>query len=133
MICIRCNKPSNDRDRCSVCGTNLKPLETQQRRGWVAFGAGAFLVVLIAGLWIWVDKIFVASGAPARDPAAAAFIGRINVVFGLVLVAGFLGAANGWIMARSGLRNYPLMVGMLVVFVGALILGFMASNGYQPH
>ena len=133
MVCVRCNKLRSDGDRCSVCDMPLKPIASQQRRGWIAFGAGVFLVVLIAGLWIWVDRLFIASGAPARDPAAAQFIARINVVFGLVLVAGLLGAANGWIMARSGLRNFPLMVGMLVVFVGALILGFMASNGYQPH
>lgn len=133
MICTRCNKISSDAGRCPTCGTPLKPLASLQRRGWVAFGAGAFLSILIVALWIWVDVIFTASGAPRSDPEAARFLGRLNVTFGLVFVAGMLGAVNGWMMARSGLRNLPLMLGMVIVFVAALCVGFTASNGYQPQ
>jgi hypothetical protein len=133
MICARCNKASDEHDRCSTCGTPLKTLASQQRRGWLAFGAGAFLAIFIAAIGTWVDRLFTASGAPQRDAAAAQFLGRLNVVFALVVIAGLLGCANGWLMVRSGRRNFPLMLGMVAVFAAALFLGFTASNGYHPQ
>lgn len=133
MICPRCNKLSYEADRCPVCGAGLKSLASQQRRGWVAFGAGAFLAIFMAGVWIWIDRLFAANGIAQRDPAAAQFLGRINVACALVVLSGLLGVGNGWVMARSGRRHYPLMVAMLVVFVAALFVGFTASNGYQPQ
>ncbi len=133
MICPRCNKGTTDTERCSICGTRLKSLASQQRRGWVALGAGAFLALFMGGIWIWIDRLFAANGMALRDPAAAQFLGRINVACALVVLSGLLGTANGWIMARSGRRNFTLMVAMLLVFIAALFVGFTASNAYQPQ
>lgn len=133
MICPRCNKRRNDAGRCSTCGTQLKTLASQQRRGWIALGAGAFLALFMAGIWVWIDRLFAGNGIALRDPAAAQFLARMNVVCALVVLSGLFGVASGWVMARTGRRNYPLMVAMLLVFVAALFLGFTASNGYQPQ
>ncbi|MGC1379712.1 MAG: hypothetical protein WA814_01670 [Candidatus Baltobacteraceae bacterium] len=132
MICTRCNQLSNETDRCSKCGTKLTTLESAQRRGWWAFGAGVFLVVFMGGVWIWVDRLLVASGALERDPGTAAFLGKMNVAFALVVLAGVLGTINGWMQAHSGRRNYVLILGLVVAFVAALFIAGSASNAYHP-
>jgi hypothetical protein len=131
MICTRCNKLSTDADRCSKCNTRLKTLKSQQRRGWVALGAGGFLVVFMAAIAIWVDRLFAAQGMAQGDVAAAQFLGRINVAFALVIVAGILGIVNGWLMAHSGRRNLWLVVALVIAFVSALFIAGSASGGYH--
>ena len=78
-----------------------------KQRGWLALGAGAFLAVFMAAIWIWVDRIFAAQGIVQRDAAAAQFLGRLNVAFALVVVAGALGVVNGWNMAHTGRLTAP--------------------------
>lgn len=97
-----------------------------KRRGWVAFGAGLFLVLFAAAIWFWVDRLLGANGA--QDPAAAQLAGRLNVAFGLLVVSGVLGTINGWIMAHTGRRNTALIVAMVLVFVSALFIAYNASN-----
>jgi hypothetical protein len=98
---------------------------SQQRRGWVAFGAGAFLVVLMGAIWIWVDQLLFAQG----DVAAAQLAGRLNVAFALIVIAGVLGAINGWITAHSGRTVRILVFGAVVLFIGALAIAWRASSG----
>jgi len=106
------------------------PRMNPRLRGWIAFGAGVFLALFMASVWIWIDRVM-ASSAPA-DAATAAFLGKINVACALVVVSGVLGAINGWMMARTGRRNVPLMVGVLLAFVIALVVAWSASNAYRP-
>jgi hypothetical protein len=131
MICTRCNKLSSNRDTCSTCGAQLKTLHSQRLRGWFALGAGAFLALFMAAIWIAIDRSFAAQGVATRDAAAAQFLGRINVAFALIVVAGVLGIINGWSMARSGRRNLWLLVALLAVFVGALVIAGIASSSYR--
>ena len=107
----------------------MATLQSRQRRGWVAFGAGVFLVVLAAGIWIWVD-VLLAVGAQ-HDSAEATFLGKLNVAFGLIVVAGVLGTINGWSMAKSGRRNVALIFGMIVCFAAGLVVAVGAQNGVQ--
>jgi hypothetical protein len=132
MTCTRCNGLSSDAETCSKCGTRLKTLQSQQRRGWVALGAGVFLVVFMAAIWIWVDGLLAGNAPGQRDAATAQFEGRINVAFALVVVAGMLGTINGWLMVRTGLRNRMLIFGLIIVFVSALFVACSASSGYRP-
>jgi hypothetical protein len=133
MVCIRCNKPSNDSQKCATCGTPLRTLASQRRRGWVACGAGVVLVVLMGGVWLWIDRLFAANGGTAGSPGAAQFLGKLNIAFALIVVSGALGVANGWAMAQTGRRNMPLIFGMIVVFAAGLFLAVSASSGYQPN
>jgi MFS family permease len=133
MICTRCNKLSSDAEKCSTCGTRLKTLQSQQRRGWVAFGAGAFLVVFVGAIAIWVDRLLSTSGLLQRDAATAQFTGRLNVAFALLIVGGVLGVANGWLMAHFGRRNRVLIFVLVIVFVSALFVACSASNAYRAR
>lgn len=129
MICTRCNKLTTDVDKCSTCGTRLKTQQSQERRGWVALGAGGFLVVFVGAIWIWVDRLFAANGP--SDAATATFIGRLNVTFALLVIGGALGVVNGWLMAHSGRRNTVLTLGLVVFFISALFVACSATNGYR--
>ena len=129
MFCTRCNKTSDDAERCAKCGTRLKTLASQQRRGWVAFFAGVFLIVLALGIWIWVDRLLTGPSA-IQSPALPQFIGKLNVTFAMLLIAGVLGAVNGWMMIRTGRRNLALILLMLAFFVGSLFLAAGASSGF---
>lgn len=130
MICTRCNRPSNDAERCAKCGTRLKTFESQKSRGWLALGAALFLALFMGAIWIWIDRLFAANGV--SDPAALTYLGRINVAFALVVVSGILGTINGWMMAHSGRRNTPLIVALLACFIAALFIAGSASSSYHP-
>jgi hypothetical protein len=124
MFCPRCNKPSSDTDKCTTCGTRLKTLESSKRRGWVAFGAGVFLVVFVSAVGLWVDRLMAGQTAPG----VAGFTGRLNVVFVLIVLCGFLGMFNGWRQAHCGRTNRVIAFGILIVFAIALYLAYTASN-----
>ena len=127
MFCPRCNKPSSDTGKCTTCGTRLKTLESAKRRGWAAFGAGVFLVVFVSAVGIWVDRLMAGQTAPG----AAAFIGRLNVVFVLIVLCGALGTFNGWRQAHSGRTNRAIAFAILGVFAIALYLAYTASNAFN--
>jgi intracellular septation protein A len=105
-------------------------VRNQLRRGWVAFGAGVFLIVFMSAIWFYIDHAVTAGGA-LQDPEFVAFMGRINIACGLVVVAGILGAINGWIMAHSAKRTNWLIIAMIVVFGFALYLAYTASTVYH--
>jgi MFS family permease len=132
MICTRCNALRSGGDRCATCGARLQTLSRAKFRGRLALCAGAFLVIFMGSIWIWVDRLFATRGIAQNDPGAAQFLGKINVAFALVVVAGVLGIANGWVMARSGRRNLALIVGLVVAFAAAVFIAAGASNGYRP-
>jgi hypothetical protein len=104
-------------------------MQSAKLRGWLAFAAGAFLVLFIAAIWLWIDRQFAARDIVASDPAAARYLGKIHVAFALVVVAGVLGAINGWIMVRSGRRNLALVVALVVAFAAAVFVAAGASSG----
>lgn len=107
----------------------MATLQSQQRRGWISFGAGVFLIVLVTAIWIWVDILL--AGSAQRDAVEATFLGKLNVAFGLILVAGVLGTIQGWKMAKSGRRNVFLILAMVICFAAGLIVAVGASNGVQ--
>lgn len=109
----------------------MATLQSRQRRGWVAFGAGVFLIVLIIGIWIWVNLLL--AGGAQHDSAEATFLGKLNAAFGLILVAGILGTINGWGMAKTGRRNVALILFMVICFAAGLIVAVGASNGLHAQ
>jgi magnesium-transporting ATPase (P-type) len=123
FVCSRCNKVSGDLDKCATCGLRTQSLESAQRRGWVALGAGAFLILFVSAIWIWLERLL---AAQIGDAGATQLGARLNVAFALMILAGALGIANGWIMARSGLRNRPLIYGLVLLFAAALLVAYTA-------
>ncbi|HEY4433004.1 MAG TPA: hypothetical protein VGM99_01270 [Candidatus Cybelea sp.] len=128
MICARCNQLRSESDMCSTCGARLQSLDSAKRRGWVALSAGAFMVVFVGAAWLWVDRTMAAQGVSTPDVATAKFLGRIHISFALVVVAGLLGIANGWLMVQSGRRNRVLIFTLVAVFVAAVFFAASAST-----
>jgi predicted hotdog family 3-hydroxylacyl-ACP dehydratase len=104
-------------------------MQNQQRRGWISFGAGVFLMALVAGIWVWIDLLL--AGGARQNPAEATFLGKLNVAFALIFIAAVLGTINGWRMAKSGRRSIALIFAMVVAFIAGFIVAFGASNGFQ--
>jgi hypothetical protein len=50
------------------------------------------------------------------------------VAFALVILAGLLGIASGWLMARSGRRNRILIYTLVAVFAAAIFIAAGAST-----
>lgn len=128
MICSRCNEPRNNAGMCPACGTRLQSLGAAKRRGWIAATAGVLMIVFMSAVWFWVDRAMAAQAISAADVGTARFLGRIHVAFGLVILAGLLGIANGWLMAQSGRRNRISIVMLVVVFAAAVIVAASAST-----
>lgn len=105
----------------------MQTLEGRKRGGWVAFGAGIFLMVVIAAVWIWVDHLLAANGIAPGETAMAGYLGRLNVAFLLLVLAGALGVLNGWIMAHTGRPSRMVLIGLFVVFAAAVVLAVTAS------
>jgi MFS family permease len=83
----------------------------------------------MAAVWIWVDVLLAANGQSNAETAK--FLGRLNVAFALVVIAGVFGVINGWLTAHSGRRNNLLLIGLVVAFVSGLFVACSATSGYQ--
>ena len=130
MVCIRCNAPTGETERCATCGMPLKTLEHQRTRGWIAAGAGALMAMLMGAVWFWVNRIM-AANAPL-DAQTQAFLQKIDVAFALIVASGIFGTLNGALMVRTGRRNTLLVVALLASFVLAMYFAWSASSGYHP-
>jgi hypothetical protein len=128
MICLRCNQVRSGSDTCSTCRARLHSLDAAKRRGWVALSAGAFMVIFMGAIWIWVDRMMAAQGISAADVTTAKFLGRIHLAFALVILAGLLGIASGWLMAQTGRRNRILIYTLVAVFAAAVFIAAGAST-----
>ncbi len=107
-------------DNVVVVSRNLR------RRGWVAVGAGIFIVVMMIGLWI-----FLAGIAPSMDITpmqAAAFFGDLHVGFVLLAVCGILGIFNGMHMVRANRINPVLTIGALLIAGAAMYVLWSATK-----
>jgi MFS family permease len=110
---------------------DAKSVQGQRRRGWLALVAGTFIVLFGGGVWVWIDRLFAGNSAALADPAAMKLLGRLNVTFALIVVAGLLGMANGWLMARTGRRNKVLVWALVIVFISALFTAVEGANAYR--
>jgi hypothetical protein len=106
--------------------TNETALERGRRRGWLALCAGVFLIVFVCAVWIWIDHIFASNGSAFSDASSMRLLGRLNVAFGLLEIAGLIGAINGWMMTRSGKPNIAMVVA-LVLFAGAAFITILQA------
>ena len=84
-------------------------------RGYVALGAGVFLVVASAGLYLFFGNLASNGSMELPAAAAAAFFGKLYCGFALLAVAGAVGIANGlWIVRRQKINVALTILGLLV-------------------
>src|SRR5579863_7543543 len=105
---------------------NVKSLDGQRRRGRRAVIAGAFLIVVVSGVWVWLVRFFAGHSAAQADPSSMQMLGRLNVAYGLMVIAGLLGIANGWLMMQSGRGHKGLVLALVIVAIGAFVTAVFA-------
>jgi hypothetical protein len=104
----------------------VNTLEAGKRRGWIALGAGAFIVLLMGSIWIWVDRLLAGNPSALADTSTAQTLGKLNVAFAMIVIAGVLGTVNGWLMTRTGERNKVLVWALVVIAIGGLFTAYHA-------
>jgi hypothetical protein len=83
-------------------------LRRGKRQGWRSPIGGAFIVVVMLAVWIWV----------------AVFTFKAYAAFAFVVLSGVFAVASGVLQIRSGRRNKPLTFALVVCFVAAIFVGF---------
>ncbi len=98
----------------------MKPTgQVSKGRARVTLVAGAFIVVLMSAVWIFVANLL--AGQHERyDAATAAFLGRMYVSFAIVIVCGILGVVNGMLQLKNGRSNIALSIAIIVLFAAAI-------------
>ncbi len=103
--------------------SDAESLRRGKRQGWRSLIAGAFIVVVMLAVWIWV-AILLGPRAAGADPALTVFTFKAYAAFALIVLSGVLGIASGLLQIRSGRRNKPLTFALVVCFVAAIFIGF---------
>jgi hypothetical protein len=89
-------------------------------RGYLAIGAGIFLIVMMAGLYLFFGHL-VASGSMELPQAVAYdFLGKLDLGFALLALSGAIGIGNGLWIVRRGKINIALTIVALVVAASAI-------------
>jgi hypothetical protein len=97
-------------------------------RGYIAIGAGIFLIVLMAGLYIFFGNLAASGSMTLPAGTGAAFFGKLYVGFGLLAISGAVGIANGlWIVRRQKI-NVALTIIALLVAASAIGCIWQASQ-----
>jgi hypothetical protein len=106
---------------------NVPKRRFSKRRGYVAVGAGVFIVVVMSAVWLWLAWL-AGTHQLEMTPDFAVFLGKLYVGFALVIVCGVIGIVNGIFVVRNGRSNVALLVALIVIFLSALAIMYKASK-----
>lgn len=110
----------------------MKLKDVPKSRGYIAIGAGVFLIVVPAGLYLFFANLAATGAMTLPEGAAAGFFARLDFGFALLTVAGAVGIANGlWIVRRQKV-NVPLTIIGFLVAVSALSCFWQATKLLPP-
>jgi uncharacterized membrane protein HdeD (DUF308 family) len=101
-------------------------------RGYVALGAGVFLVAASAGLYFFFANLAASGAMTVPEPAGTAFFQRLDFGFLLLAISGMVGIVNGiWIVQREKM-NAPLTIIAFLVGISALSCFWQATKLLPP-
>jgi len=102
-------------------------------QSWVAIVAGAFVVVLMVAIWIYIARQSTVPGAILCDLATRGqFLSRIYVAFALLVLCGLLAIVIGIWQLGSGRTNWRFGVAIFVLFIAACIVGANGAAACNP-
>jgi len=102
-------------------------------RGWIAIVAGAFIVILLAWVWIYIARQATVPGAILCDTATRGqFLGRIYVAFALIVACGLLAIGSGVRIVRTGRTSWIVSVALASLFIAACIVGANGAAACNP-
>jgi len=129
--CFKCNFRGEVADaNCPKCGKVLRSAKNIRIRGIVLVAIGLFLIVMMAGLAIFIGTL---TTNAARDPANAQKIAEqrtlftaVYTLFGVIALFGLNGLAMGTWQIVFGRRNRVFIWIMFVLLALVLIACFGA-------
>lgn len=102
-------------------------------RGWIAIGAGVFLVVLMSWVWIYIARQSTIEGAILCDAATRdQFLNRIYVAFALIVGCGLVAISAGIHLLRTSRPNWPPVIALLTLFIAACVIGANGAAACKP-
>jgi hypothetical protein len=126
-VCKRCGTETLDpAKRCASCGGAVVAAKTMRRLGWVLVGLGAFLVLFMGAITIFVAQLVFQTNAPGVH---GGFTGGPEMeffmfgIFALVLLFGLTSVVSGLLQVRNGRANRKLMFFMLGLGVLFIVIG----------
>jgi hypothetical protein len=126
-VCKRCGKETLDpAKRCASCGGAVIAAKTMRMLGWLLAGLGAFLVLFMGAITIYVAQIVYQTNEPGVH---AGFTGGADMeffmfgLFTLVLLFGLTSLVSGLLQVRNGRANRKLMFFMLGLGVLFIVIG----------
>ena len=125
LSCAKCSfETTESLSRCPNCGGRLQSARKVRILGWMLLVIGAFLVVSMGALGLYLGKIISQTGestSTSRFTGGPQDVMLIVAVFGLVISFGIASMAGGVWQIVYGKPNRKLMVAMFLV-VGILIV-----------
>jgi hypothetical protein len=126
-VCKRCGQETYDpAKRCASCGGAVIAAKTMRMLGWVLVGLGAFLVLFMGAITIFVAQLVSQSSEPGVH---GGFTGGAEMeffmfgIFALVILFGLTSLVSGLLQVRNGRSNRKLMFLMLGLGVVFIIIG----------
>jgi hypothetical protein len=133
MFCLRCNKPVSGSGKPTKCGTSLHTLTFMKHLGWISVVAGAFVVILVTAIWIYIARQSAVPGAILCDLVTRGqFLSRIYVAFALIVVCGLLAIVDGIWQLCSGSTSWMLKVSIFTLFILGCVVGANGASACNP-
>lgn len=125
LSCAKCSFETTESfSRCPNCGGRLQSASKVRILGWALLVIGAFLVIFMGTLGLYLGSIISRTGEATATPrftGGPQDVALIVGVFGLVISFGIASMAGGIWQIVYGKPNRKLMVAMFLV-VGILIV-----------
>lgn len=125
LSCAKCSfETSENLTRCPNCGGRLQSAKKVRVLGWLLLVIGAFLVIFMGALGIYLGQIITQtdqSASTTRFTGGPNDVALIVAVFGLVISFGLASMAGGIWQIVYGKPNRKLMVAMFLV-AGILVV-----------
>ena len=125
LSCAKCSFETTDSlSRCPNCGGRLQSARKVRILGWILLALGAFLVIFMGTLGIYLGKIISQTGeskSTTRFTGGPQDVALIVTVFGLVIAFGVASMTGGIWQIVYGKPNRKLMVAMFLV-AGILVV-----------
>lgn len=125
LSCAKCSFETNESlTSCPNCGGRLQSAQKVRILGWVLLLIGAFLVIFMGTLGLYLGSIISQTGestSTTRFTGGPEDVALIVAVFGLVISFGIASMAGGIWQIVYGKPNRKLMVAMFLV-AGILVV-----------
>ena len=112
---------------CPKCGGAMRPVGESPVRGWILLILGLFLVLFMGVIaWMLAPTMM----RPGEDIDGSSFSGTPEqartamLLFGAVILFGFVAIANGIYMLRTRRQSIGFVVVTLVLAVAMLAIGY---------